>query len=111
MQLEVAGNSLFALHRGFLQTNPGKERYLSCHIVTLRPMKDPGDIIAYLLLSLATVLIEVFAVEPLLRALILDVDYPGVQAWVIVLIYLVLLIGSFVGILNITLTGLKKLFS
>ena len=74
-------------------------------------MSDPGEIIAYLLSALVAVLIEVLAVDPLLKALFLDVEHPGVPDWVIGLIYLVLLIGSFIGILIGIATGLKKLVS
>jgi hypothetical protein len=70
---------------------------------------DAGDIIAFFLSMLATVLVEILAVEPLVKALLLDPTFPGVPGWVMGLLYVLVLLGSFVGMLLGFMAGLKKL--
>lgn len=71
---------------------------------------DPGDIIAFILSAAGTVLVEILAVEPLLKALFLDVTYPGVPSVLTGSIFVVLLLGSFIGMLVGFKAGIKKLF-
>jgi hypothetical protein len=69
-------------------------------------MKDPGDIIALILSAISTILIEVFAVEPLAKAMFIDTPL-GISNELAYLFYIVILIGSFVTMIGV-FTGIAK---
>jgi hypothetical protein len=71
-------------------------------------MKDPGDVVALILSAIPTVLIEVFAVEPMAKAMFIDTPL-GISNELAYLFYIIILIGSFVGMIGVFAGIVKKL--
>lgn len=71
-------------------------------------MTEGGDIVNIVVALVITMFVEIVAVGPLIKTLLLDIEYPGVPEGMLQLLHLVFVIGSAIGVFGAVIAVLDK---